>query len=401
MKWETIEEVLHELGETSQEKWERLFEKWSDHRWHDHERPSEKTNVLLVDAGFILTDGRANLEALHQWLADHVQTTVSDLYLVSLFPYRTKQQDTAIDSRVQLFEDLGRFTDEFDLIYEMTPEAWNESQLDLVTVTDELIERLAYGATKIRVHVESFRGIEPERVKHILKLWRTIMHTYKPNAQLIVANERVDSVLNFEEEADVVCHFDLSSHVILAFAQANVTRLTDWARQVHSLRANQTYFNFLSSAERDPFEKNLMDTNPDVILAAHSVLLSLQGIPLIDYRTLFGVSQPVEQEDLVRALKRDPDRLRVYEGILSQLNVKRLHPALSPYIGQEVLNLDRRVFAVKRTHQEETLLLLTNMSEETVQTDCEGTSLFTEEWMTNVTLRPYEYVWLKQSHNGE
>ncbi|MCV9900228.1 hypothetical protein OKS35_08810 [Exiguobacterium sp. N5] len=401
MKWETIEEVLHEIGETSQEKWERLFEKWSDHRWHDHERPSEKTNVLLVDAGFILTDGRANLEALHQWLADHVQTTVSDLYLVSLFPYQTKQQDTAIDSRVQLFEDLGRFTDEFDLIYEMTPEAWNESQLDLVTVTDELIERLAYGATKIHVHVESFRGIEPERVKHILKLWRTIMHTYKPNAQLIVANERVDSVLNFEEEADVVCHFDLSSHVILAFAQANVTRLTDWARQVHSLRANQTYFNFLSSAERDPFEKNLKDTNPDVILAAHSVLLSLQGIPLIDYRTLFGVSQPVEQEDLVRALKRDPDRLRVYEGILSQLNVKRLHPALSPYIGQEVLNLDRRVFAVKRTHQEETLLLLTNMSEETVQTDCEGTSLFTEEWMTNVTLRPYEYVWLKQSHNGE
>ena len=56
MKWEAIEEVLHELGETSQEKWERLFEKWSDHRWHDHERPSEKTNVLLMDAGFILTD---------------------------------------------------------------------------------------------------------------------------------------------------------------------------------------------------------------------------------------------------------------------------------------------------------------------------------------------------------
>ena len=401
MKWEAIEEVLHELGETSQEKWEQLFEKWSDHRWHDHDRPSEKTNVLLMDAGFILTDGRANLEALHQWLADHVQTTVSDLYLVSLFPYQPKQQDTAIDSRVQLFEDLGRFTDTFDLIYEMTPEAWNEAQFDLVTVTDELIKRLAYGATKIRVHVEAFRGMEPERVKHILKLWRTVMHTYKPNAQLIIANERVDSVLIYEAEADVVCHFDLSSHMILAFAQADVTRLSDWASQVHPLRTDQTYFNFVSSAVSDPFEKNLMDASPKAILAAHSVLLSLQGIPLIDYRTLFGVTQPIEQEDLVRALKRDPDRLRVYEGILSQLNVKRLQPALSPYTDQEIVRLDRRVFAVKRKHQEESLLLLTNISEETVQMDCEGTSLFTEEWMTNVTLRPYEYVWLKQTHTGE
>ncbi|MDA5560820.1 hypothetical protein PJK55_08775 [Exiguobacterium sp. MMG028] len=401
MKWETIEEVLPKLEGTSQEKWERLFEKWSNHRWHDHERPSEKTNVLLVDAGFILTDGRADLEALHQWLADRVQTTVSDLYLVSLFPYQTRQQDTAIDSRVQLFEDLGRFTDEFDLIYEMMPEAWNDSQFDLIAVTDALIERLAYGATKIRVHVESFRGMEPERVKHILKLWRTVMHTYKPNSQLIIADERVDSALIYEEEADVVCHFDLSSHVILAFAQSNVKRLADWARQVQPLRADQTYFNFLSSAERSPFEKDVLNPNPDMILAAHSVLLSLQGIPVIDYRTLFGISQPIEQEDLIRALKRDSDRLRVYEGVLSQLNVKRLHPAFSPYIGQEVLTLDRRVFAVKRKHREETLLLLTNMSEETVQTNCEGTNLFTEEWIKNVKLRPYEYVWLKLSHNGE
>lgn len=113
------------------------------------------------------------------------------------------------------------------------------------------------------------------------------------------------------------------------------------------------------------------------------------------------MTQPIEQEDLVRALKRDPDRLRVYEGILSQLNVKRLQPVLSPYTDQEIVRLDRRVFAVKRKHQEESLLLLTNMSEETVQTNCEGTSLFTEEWMTNVTLRPYEYVWLKQTHTGE
>ncbi|WP_214742005.1 MULTISPECIES: hypothetical protein [unclassified Exiguobacterium] len=401
MKWEAIEEVIHEFGDTSQQKWERLIEKWSNHNWHDHERPSEKTNVLLMDAGFILTDGRANLEALHQLLSDHVQTTVSDLYLVSLFPYKTRQNDTALDARVQLFEDLGRFTDEFDLMYEMMPEAYNDSQFDVIVETDALIERLAYGATKIRVHVESFRGMEPARIKQMLKLWRTVIHAYKPNAQLIVAHERVEDSFPYEEEADVVCHFDLSSHVILAFAQSDVTRLGDWARQVHPLRADQTYFNFLSSAERDPFEKNLMNADPDVILAAHSVLLSLQGIPLIDYRTLFGVAQPIEQEELIQALKRDPDRLRVYEGVLSQLNVKRLHPAFSPYVSQEVVNLDRRVFALKRKHQEETLLLLTNMSEDTIQTDCEGTSLFTEEWMTNVTLNPFEYVWLKQSHIGE
>ncbi|WP_215144767.1 hypothetical protein [Exiguobacterium qingdaonense] len=395
MKWEVIEEVVQELGDTSRQKWERLFEKWSNHHWHDHERPSEKTSVLLMDAGFILTDGRANLEALHQLLADRVQKTVSDLYLVSLFPYKTRQSDTAIDSRVQLFEDLGRFADEFDLMYEMMPEAWSDQQFDLVAETDALIERLAYGATKIRIHVEAFRGMEPERIKKILKLWRTVMHAYKPNAQLIVANEHVHSSLLYEKEADVVCHFDLSSHVILAFAQSDVTRLADWARQVHPLPEDVTYFNFLSSAERDPFEKNLMDASPDVILAAHSVLFSIQGVPAIDYRTLFGVSQPLEKEELVQTLKRDSDRLRVYEGILSQLNVKRLHSAFSPYASQEIVNVDRRIFAVKRHHNNETLLLLTNMSGETVETDCEGTNLFTEEQMKNVTIRPYEYVWLK------
>ncbi|TCI60819.1 hypothetical protein [Exiguobacterium sp. SH3S1] len=398
MIWDKLEPIINRLEDDhTTDDWRRLFDKWAGHTWHDHEAPSELTNVLIVDANAVTTDGTQDLDALHTLLKDHVRSSISDLYLVSLFPHQVKPTDTAVNPRIRLFEDLGRFHDEFDLMYEMTPDVYNELQVDLLDETDAFIERLAQGATKVRVHVQSFRGMPEERIKHVLELWQLILHHYKPHGQLVLAYEGdADRTGSYFEVADVICHFDLASHTLLAFAQGNAKGLTDWADSIEAPGDGKTYFNFLSTPERDPFEKNLLEPSVDMLLAAHSVLFSLQGIPAVDYRTLLGVTTPVERAALVQELKTDPYRLQVFSGILSQLNVKRTHPAFSPYAEQRIVATDKRVFTVERSGGGETLALYTNVSDERVVIAASGTNLFTGEWVEAVVLEAYDFMWLKQ-----
>lgn len=395
MDWTRIEPIITKWGTPSKEEWRRLFDKWDEHKWHDHRGPSEKTNVLLVDASLVTTDGRPDMEALHDFLVSHVQATVSDLYLVSLFPYIGRQTDTAVDPRIRLYEDLGHFADDFGLIYDLDPVIFNERQFDVLVETNALIERLAYGATKIRVHARSFRGMTTEQVTDVLALWHEVLHHYKPNGQLILADDAMKDAHPYFGEVDAICHFDLASHIILAFAQGEATRLANRVRKIDTPPEGKTYFNFLSTAERDPFEKNLVEAPSEAILAAHSILFSLQGIPSLDYRTVFGVTGPIERDTLVHALKTDEGRLKLFSGVLGQANVKRGQRALSPYATQRVLETDKRLFAIERQAGDETLHLYTNVSADHVEIQTNGTNLFTGEPVETVSLKPYGYIWVK------
>jgi len=289
---------------------------------------------------------------------------------------------------------LSHIKHEFDLMYDVTPDVYNESQFDLLKETDLFLGRLAQGATKLRVHVQSFRGMPEERIRTVLRLWHTVLHHYKPNAQLVLAYEG-DAVASYFDVADVICHFDLASHTLLAFAQGDAGRLTDWAKRIESPPEGKTYFNFLSVQERDPFEKNLIEPSADMILAAHSILFSLQGIPSVDYRTLLGVTTPVDRDTLVQELKTDPYRLNVFSGILGQLNVRRTHPAFSPFASQRILQEDKRIFTVERRNGEFGLTLYTNVSNETVTIESIGTNVFTGEDVQNIELLPYQYMWIE------
>lgn len=383
MLWETVEPIINRLEDDhTSEDWQELFLKWDGHHWHDGESVSEKTSVLMIDANAVTTDGSPDLDALHDLLKEHVQASISDLYLVSLFPYPAKPTDTAINPRIRLYEDLGRFKHEFELMYDTEPDVYNELQFNLLEETDAFIERLAQGATKLRVHVKSFRGMPEESIQRVIELWHAVLHHYKPHGQLIVA--------------DAICHFDLASHAMLAFAQGNAKKLSDWANRIEASGEGETYFNFLSMAERDPFEKNLIEPSVEMILAAHSILFSLQGIPAVDYRTLLGVQTPVDHDALIQELKTDTYRLQVFSGIISQLNVKRTHPAFSPYAEQRIDTSDKRVFTVERKSKEETLMLYTNVSSEPVTVQASGTNLFTGEPVATIELEAYGYAWVKQ-----
>ncbi|QUE87184.1 hypothetical protein [Exiguobacterium alkaliphilum] len=397
MIWERVAPLVGELvDDHTENEWRRLFEKWDGHPWHDAVPSDEKTSVLMIDANAVTTDGTPDLDALHELLKEHVQATISDLYLVSLFPYAAPPTDTRVDPRIRLAEDLSHVNHEFDLMYDVTPDVYNESQFDLLKETDLFLERLAQGATKLRVHVQSFRGMPEERIRTVLRLWHTVLHHYKPDAQLVLAYEG-DAVASYFDVADAICHFDLASHTLLAFAQGDAGRLTDWAKRIGSPSEGKTYFNFLSVQERDPFEKNLIEPSADMLLAAHSILFSLQGIPSVDYRTLLGVTTPVDRDTLVQELKTDPYRLNVFSGVLGQLNVRRTHPAFSPHVPHAIKSVDKRVFTVERTSGDETVVLHTNVSDETVRVKQSGVNLFTDEPVDDIALAPYGYVWIRQN----
>ena len=395
MIWDHVRPIVQELvDDHSDEEWQRLFNKWDEQTWHDVERPTEQTSVLMVDAHAVTTEGEPNLDALHDLLKEHVQASISDLYLVSLFPYTNPPSDTRINPRIRLLEDLGRFRHEFGLMYDAEPDVYNETQFDVLKETDLVLERLAQGASALRVHIQSFRGMPEDRIHLVLTLWYRILHHYKPEATFVLAYEGTKTNLStYFGVADAICHFDFASHVLLAFAQGDASRLRQWAKY-EAPPEGKTYFNFLSSPERDPFEKNLLHPTPEQILAAHSILFSLRGIPAVDYRTLLGVTTPVDQATLIHDLKTDPFRLNVFTGIISQLNVRRTHPAFSPYATERILKTDKRVFAVERTGDNERVTTYTNISHERVTISITGTNIFTGEAVEDVTLEPYEHVWI-------
>jgi len=98
---------------------------------------------------------------------------------------------------------------------------------------------------------------------------------------------------------------------------------------------------------------------------------------------------------LIQELKTDPYRLQVFSGIISQLNVKRTHPAFSPYAEQRIDTSDKRVFTVERKSEEEALMLYTNVSSEPVTVRTSGTNLFTGEPVETIELDAYGFVWVK------
>jgi len=186
----------------------------------------------------------------------------------------------------------------------------------------------------------------------------------------------------------------------------------DGGKSVYEL--NITLYDFLN----DPAHA---DSNRDVarFLASQSILLSLRGVPGIYVHSLFGShncqrcyettgrarSLNREKFDLaaIEALLDDEDshQTRVFAGYRAMLAVRRAHPAFHPFGGQEILDLNRAIFAVLRTSPagDERILCLTNVSAQP-----QAVILPPGEWREllggknrsgEMTLAGYEVMWLQ------
>ncbi len=179
---------------------------------------------------------------------------------------------------------------------------------------------------------------------------------------------------------------------------------------------------------QEPYEFNI--TYPSAVrptaafLASQAVQLSLKGVPLVYFNNLIGArnwTEGVERlgygrainrekfdaADLARRLRGDGPQGRVYRAFRRMLEVRKTEPLLSPVAGQEVLETDRRVLAVRRSREGRSLLAVVNVSGEPVRLDggwiasSLGRQAATDriggrtlDLASAVELAPYAYWWL-------
>lgn len=164
---------------------------------------------------------------------------------------------------------------------------------------------------------------------------------------------------------------------------------------------NITWFDALS----DPASSEPLDAQIARHLLSHAILLALAGVPALYFHSLVGsrndragaeasgIPRRINRQKLERAaLERElaqPDslRARVFAGLVALLHKRRACAAFDPDAAQEVLDLDPRLFAVRRESRDAArrAVCLHNVSSETVRVE-------TPEGLQ--TLRPWEFRWL-------
>jgi glucosylglycerate phosphorylase len=304
----------------------------------------------------------------------------------------------------------------------------------------------------------------------VIKTWRALIERVAPGARLLTETnvphaENISYFGNGQDEANLVYQFALPPLVLHSFVSESTARLSAWAATVGQVSDTATWFNFLASHDgiglrategildnteraalvertrshggevswatrpdghRTVYELNLsyLDAlctpaearDPAVVVAkavaAHSILLSVLGVPAIYLHSLVG--SPPDLEGMVtsrinRRINRavldadrldaelcdDPRRHGVFSGLGHLLDVRRRHDAFSPFGTQRIEHLDDRVFAVRRgegTPGE--LLCLTNVSAEDVPLNVRGTDVLTGAAVDPLVLGPWGAAWI-------
>jgi glycosidase len=172
---------------------------------------------------------------------------------------------------------------------------------------------------------------------------------------------------------------------------------------------NISYFDALSNPKADePLAVQL-----ERFVCAHAIMLSLAGVPGIYVHSLLGsrsFPQGVQASGMKRSINRekldldalehalsDPKslRARVLSRLRALLAVRRRESAFHPQAPQQVLETPPEVFALQRG---EDVICYHNVSGKALKLlpESPARDLLTGERVSNVlTLRPYEFRWLK------
>ncbi|MYL64348.1 alpha-amylase [Bacillus hwajinpoensis] len=352
----------------------------------------------------------------------------------------------------------------------------------LLEMTNILLEYAYRGGTSIRLDAIGFMWKESgttcihlPQTHAIIQLWREILEELKLNTLLITETnvphqENISYFGDGENEAHMVYQFSLPPLVLHTLSIHNTKTLTDWAKTIDKVSDKATYFNFLASHDgigmrptegilteternvladkvlenggrvsyksnpdgtQSPYELNInyMDAliNPDEteedtkvqkMLAAHSILFSVMGVPAIYYHSLLGsendqegletsgINRRINREkfqydELVQQLESSPRRKNVFYGLKKLIRTRQKESAFSPFADQEILPINEQVFSLIRRNNEtkKSILFIVNACNEEVEVDLPygGHDLISEELVEgHVTLAPYQFMWIKQ-----
>jgi sucrose phosphorylase len=355
----------------------------------------------------------------------------------------------------------------------------------LIEVLDILLMYAAKGARFIRLDAVGFIWKEPgtncmhlEETHAIIKLMREVIDWASPGTLLITETnvphrENISYFGNGYDEAHMVYQFPLPPLTLHAFHAKNARKLMEWADRLEPTTPATTVFNFLASHDgigirpveeiltpeertmlvhkalehggfvsykdngdgtQSPYELNITyldalthpseakDVRVKRFLAAHGILLSMQGVPGIYIHSLVGSPsdrkgaessgikrrinrEKLDKQRLCEELANDTLRRRVFEGLSRLIRLRRQQKAFSPEAKQKVLFLDDRVFSLLRIHEEtgERILALVNVSDQrlSVKVDASGTDVIGNRHVDGtVDLAPYQIMWIRMEERG-
>ncbi|EAC9603251.1 sugar phosphorylase [Listeria monocytogenes] len=309
----------------------------------------------------------------------------------------------------------------------------------------------------------------------IISLWRLLIDELYPNLQIITETnvpheENISYFGDGENEANMVYQFPLPPLVLHTFTCHDTTKLSKWAKSISQVSDTATYFNFLASHDgigmrpatgilsdeeinslvqkavqnggqvsykdnadgtQSVYELNINygealqnldeDTTEELvtkkIIAAHSILLTLQGVPAIYYHSLLGSKndlvgyeesginrrinrEKLEKNQLVHELETNTYRQTIFTSLKKLVQIRRNHTAFSPFATQEILDLGQDVFAIKRESEGECIYGIINVTSHDISKKVafSGTNLLANQPVTSeLELTAYEVVWIKKA----
>jgi len=205
---------------------------------------------------------------------------------------------------------------------------------------------------------------------------------------------------------------------------------------VEIVKANQGQVSYKKNPDgsESPYELNITyldailadtsSTRAEKFLASQSIQYALPGVPATYIHSLLGSRNWVEgvkQTGRARTINReklqvekliselnDPEsfRARVFFPYLDLIKTRKKQSAFHPNAGFEILQIDPKVFGIKRYSKNQTIYALTNISSKTISVSLSGTAasdqttdLITAETVNIAAfnLNPYQYMWLEET----
>ncbi|WP_212973270.1 sugar phosphorylase [Bacillus sp. J14TS2] len=350
----------------------------------------------------------------------------------------------------------------------------------LLEILDILGMYVANGAKYIRLDAIGFMWkelgtscIHLEETHVLIKLMRKVLEAINPNAIIITETnvphkENISYFGNGQDEAQMVYQFPLPPLTLFSFLTKNAEKLSDWLNTLESTTSTTTYFNFLASHDgiglrptegiltedekqllvdkalehgglvsykdngdgtKSPYELNINylnalahpDENNEVkvrrTMAAHSILLSVVGVPAVYIHSLLGSENDLEgveksginrrinreklnKDELESALKENTLRAQIFEALSKRIKLRRSLKAFHPNAKQKIIYLDKRIFSIIR-HNEETgdqILAMVNVSDDHIPMEIEykGTNLIDNQpFDGNFEITPNQTLWIQ------
>jgi glycosidase len=368
----------------------------------------------------------------------------------------------------------------------------------LLEILDILLMYAVHGARYIRLDAIGFLWkklgttcMHLEETHAIVQVIREVLETAAPGTLIITETnvphkDNISYFGNGSNEAHMVYQFPLPPLTLHAIQTGNCRKLLEWAQSLEPTTETTAFFNFLASHDgigvrpvegiltkeevnamvekihehggfvsykdngdgtKSPYELNInyLDalSHPDDSIelkvkrftVAHSILLSVMGMPAIYIHSLLGSQNDldgvkatgryrsinrgqIQYEQLESELQQEGSlRHQVFGSLAKLIKLRTAEPCFHPNAAQKVILCDDRLFTIVRTSLNgEQVLVVVNIANESLSLPFSGLQTGWEEGETAVdlvsgepieiknslplTLQPYQVMWMKRLEGG-